>query len=52
MDYVYAEVNFEELYEGTRLVGDIDALLAEFGFSRVATHDTGYGFGEAIYAKS
>lgn len=50
-DYVYSEVNFEELYEGCGLMSDIDLYLSEFGFSRVNVVETRSGFGDALYVK-
>ena len=49
--WVYTEVNFEELYLGCPLVGDLDALLGGSGFERVTTADTGYGWGDALYVR-
>lgn len=51
IDYIYAEVNFVEMYSGCKLVGEIDILLEGFGFKRIATTDTGHGYGEAIYSR-
>ena len=50
-DYVYSEVNFEELYEGCGLMADIDSYLSQFGFSRITVAETRSGFGDALYAK-
>jgi len=50
-DYVYSEVNFEELYEGCGLMSDIDLYLSQFGFSRITVAETRSGFGDALYAK-
>ena len=50
-DYVYTEVNFEEVYSSCALVADLDAYLGACGFSRVALVDTGAGWGDALYAK-
>lgn len=50
-DVIYTEVNFEELYDGCSLVSEIDEYLKQFGFNRVSTIDTGYGWGDALYLK-
>lgn len=50
-DYVYSEVNFEELYEGCALMSDIDNYLKQYGFSRITVVETRSGFGDALYAK-
>ena len=34
MDYVYLEVNREELYEHTGLIADVDSLLQSYGFEQ------------------
>jgi FkbM family methyltransferase len=49
--WIYAEVNFEELYESCPLVGELDRFLYEHGFDRVATVDSGYGWGDALYVR-
>lgn len=47
---VYTEVNKEELYINCKLIGDMDKLLEENGFKRVATRWVlGKGWGDAIY---
>lgn len=43
------EVNWEELYEGCGLVGDIDAFLKDRGFERVQTWRVHTTWGEAVY---
>lgn len=35
VDYIYAEVNIDYLYQGCALLPDIDQYLAQFGFKRV-----------------
>ena len=46
---IYLEVNESELYKGCGLIGDIDLFLAEYGFKRVITNITKYGWGDALY---
>jgi FkbM family methyltransferase len=51
LDYLYVEVNEEELYKGCALVTEIDYYVAQFGFNRVATHMTKNKWGDAFYMK-
>lgn len=51
VDYIYAEVNSDYVYEGCSLVGEIDDYLAEFGLHRVETEWTGYRWGDALYIR-
>lgn len=48
---IYTEVNTKELYEGCALLPDLDAFLAEHGFTRVATAMTQHGWGDALYVR-
>jgi FkbM family methyltransferase len=50
-DYIYCEVNDEELYQGCALIGDIDAYLYEYGFVCKKTHWTRNHWGDALYVK-
>lgn len=50
IDYVYIEVNKDELYENCALVGDIDSYLSDF--TRVETHWVSQGFGDALYIRN
>jgi FkbM family methyltransferase len=50
-DYIYTEVNIEELYDGCCLMNEIDEYLKQFGFKRVITEMTLYGWGDAFYVK-
>lgn len=51
IDYVYTEVNNQELYEGNALVTELDAFLE--GFTRVETYWVGHqGWGDAIYVRN
>lgn len=45
------EINFRELYRGAVLAEQLDADLQAAGFHQVAVHDTGSGWGEAIYTR-
>ena len=52
VQYIYTEVNTEEVYKGCNLIGEIDEYLQTFGFTRVAQHIyTEYGWGDAFYMK-
>ena len=51
IDYIYTEVNEEELYEGCALIDDIDEYLNLFNFERVKTHMTKEKWGDAFYIK-
>jgi FkbM family methyltransferase len=49
---LYLEVNVNELYKGCALIGEIDEFLKGYGFTRVITDMTQYGWGDAVYLKS
>jgi len=51
LDYIYTEVNKEELYVGVDLLPEIDAYLDGIGFSRVALYMTPKHWGDALYVK-
>lgn len=51
LHWIYTEVNYEELYEGCPLLGDIDEFLEARSFQRVAMADTGMGWGDALYSR-
>lgn len=51
IDIIYTEVNFEEVYKGCCLVGELDNFLKEWGFTRVLTDDTPKLWGDALYLK-
>lgn len=48
---VYTEVNFEELYVGAALIGELDDYLGTLGFKRVATNETPYKWGDSLYLR-
>ena len=53
-DYLYLEVNKEEVYKNCGLVTDIDTFLEKWNFERVETFWPGkgtYGWGDAFYMK-
>jgi len=52
LDGVYTEVNYEELYEGCALIGEIDEFLASYEFLRVETVSPYHpSWGDALYVK-
>ena len=52
VQYIYSEVNIEEVYKGCNLIGEIDEYLRRFGFERVAQHIyNDLGWGDAFYMK-
>jgi hypothetical protein len=48
---LYLEVNEKELYKGCGLIGDIDTFVGSYGFKRVLTNMTSFGWGDALYIK-
>jgi len=51
LDYIYSEVNKQNLYIGGNLLPEIDAYLDSHGFSRVALYMTPKHWGDALYVK-
>jgi hypothetical protein len=51
LDYIYAEVNEEEVYKGCALVTEIDHYVAQFNFERKETCMTSNKWGDAFYIK-
>ena len=52
LQYIYTEVNTEEVYKGCNLIGEIDDYLRGFGFVRVAQQIyKEFGWGDAFYMK-
>jgi FkbM family methyltransferase len=52
VDYVYCEVNRDELYEGNAYVEDIDYFLSQYNMKRVETDWSGGLWGDAFYIKN
>ena len=52
IDYVYTEINVEEVYENAPHVDELDKFLSTYGFSRVETDLSGTTWGEAFYIKN
>jgi len=51
LDYIYVEVNEDEVYVGCSLLPDIDQYLSEYGFIRLATEMTKFKWGDAFYKR-
>lgn len=51
VDYIYSEVNSDEVYKGCALVEELDSYLDSFGFKRVTTAWTNAKWGDAFYIK-
>ena len=51
VDYLYLEVNFNEVYKNCPLLKDIDNFLKKYNFKRVGMYRTNKGWGDAIYVK-
>ena len=53
IDYIYCEVNRDEVYEGAPMVEELDEFLGEYGFVRVETKwpETYYTWGDALFIK-
>ena len=52
VDYVYCEVNRDELYEGNAYIQDIDDFLSKYDMIRVETNWEGGLWGDALYIKN
>ena len=51
IDYIYAEINEKELYDGCANIEIFDLFLKQKGFKRVKTEMTTYGWGDALYIR-
>jgi FkbM family methyltransferase len=51
INYIYVEINREELYVGCALIEELDSYLKEKGFKRVLTKWTDFNWGDALYVK-
>jgi FkbM family methyltransferase len=51
VNWIYTEVNKEELYKGCAIVEEIDLFLTKEGFEREVTVWTKYGWGDALYVR-
>ena len=52
LDYIYSEINDEELYKDCAMLRDLDSFLESKGFSRVCLRRNGQtGWGDAFYVR-
>ena len=51
VDYIYTEVNIKHLYKNCPLLDEIDEYLDKYDFTRVETHLTQHGWGDAFYIR-
>lgn len=51
VDYVYCEINRDELYEGNAFVEDLDEFLKDYNMERVETDWSGTLWGDALYIR-
>jgi FkbM family methyltransferase len=52
VDYIYTEINTQQVYKGCCEVGELDEFLSSKGFDRVATRvERGAGWGDAFYVR-
>lgn len=52
IDYVYCEVNRDEVYEHNAYVEEIDEFLSSYNMERVETNWEGQTWGDALYVKN
>ena len=52
VNYVYCEVNRDEVYENNAYVEEIDEFLADYGMERIETDWAGDIWGDALYIKT
>jgi hypothetical protein len=51
VDYVYCEVNRDEVYEGNAYVEELDEFLSQYNMERVETSWEGQIWGDALYIR-
>ena len=51
IDYIYTEVNNDQVYEGNDLMIDLDSYLLDNGFSRKETYIINGNWGDALYTR-
>lgn len=52
IDAIIAETNYDELYEGSVLIKDLDEFLSKHEFTRVESVSTAFYTGDAMYVKN
>lgn len=50
-DYIYTEININQLYENCCLISEIDEFLSLKGFERVEIYITRHGWGDSFYIR-
>lgn len=51
IDYIYSEVNRDEVYENCTKIEELDEFLKRYDFTRVETDWAGHTWGDALYIK-
>ena len=51
IDAIYTEVNFEEVYKDAKTIAFINVLLGSYGFEKIISSPTHYGWGDALYIR-
>lgn len=52
IEYIYSELNFENMYKGCSLEKEFSQYLYQRGFKLVKYFDTGFGWGDGLYIRS
>jgi FkbM family methyltransferase len=52
IDYIYTEVNSNQVYQGCATIDELDEYLKGFGLKRVETQMTPFEWGDAFYIRS
>jgi hypothetical protein len=52
IDYIYSEVNNDDVYKDCVRVEELDSFLLQYGFVRVKTNWVGVTWGDALYIKN
>lgn len=54
IDYIYCEVNRDEVYENNTMITELDDFLSNYNFKRVETYwpESWYKWGDALYIKN
>jgi FkbM family methyltransferase len=51
IDYIYTEINFDEMYKGCSLFDEFNLYLKIYGFKLIEYFDTKKGWGDGLYGK-
>jgi FkbM family methyltransferase len=52
VDYLYTEINSDQVYKGCALINELDDYLKQFGLIRVETNWTEFRWGDAFYIRN